>query len=99
MVDEMNELREHYDRTDTSAELERAELEQPERVAEPMVTYALRLPEPVLEALRSAAEERGVRVSALMRGWLEERLGSESGGQAKMIAVDEILAFVARRAR
>lgn len=96
MVDEM---REYYDRTDTSAELERAELEQPERVAEPMVTYALRLPTPVLDEVRATAERRGVKVSALMRGWLEERLGSESGGQGRVVSVDEILAFVAQRAR
>lgn len=98
MADKMDELRDYYDRTDTSDQLEGAILERPDTAAEPMLTYALRLPKPVLDELRAAAERRGMRVSALMRAWLEERLGRESGGQEKVVSVDDILAFLAERA-
>lgn len=98
MARKHDELREYYDRTDTSERLADAVLEQPDAGAEAMVTYALRLPKPVLDGLRAAAEARGVRVSALMRTWLEERLGGESGGQHKVVAVDDILALLAERA-
>lgn len=93
------ELRDYYDTTDTSEVLEGATLEQPETSVEPMVTYALRLPQPVLEKLRDVASRRGVRVSGLMRTWLEERLGRESAGQEAVIAVDDLLALVAERAK
>lgn len=93
-----DELRDYYDSTDTSDRLKDAVLEQPDTATEAMVTYALRLPTPVLDGLRTAAGARGVRVSALMRAWLEERLGRESGGQQKVVAVDDILALLAERA-
>lgn len=94
----MTDLRKHYDETDTSEQLAGATLEQPASSAEPMVTYALRLPQPVLAALRSRAEQQGVSVSALMRGWLEERLGRESGGRGQVVSVDDLLTLVAQRA-
>lgn len=99
MADKMDELRQYYDNTDTSDQLKDAVLEQPDTTAEPMVTYALRLPKPVLDELRAAADRRNVRVSTLMRTWLEERIGREAGGQDKVISVDDILALVAERGR
>lgn len=99
MSDEIDELRAYYDNTDTSAELESASLEQPDSSTEPMVTYALRVPKPVLDDLRAAAESRNIRVSALMRSWLEERLATEATGQNRVIAVDDLLALVAERGR
>lgn len=99
MADEMDELREYYDNTDTSVLLADAVPEQPEKTAEAMVTYAVRLPKPVLDALRAAADKSDMRVSALIRTWLEERLARESAGQDKVVAVDDILALVAERSR
>lgn len=99
MPDKMDELRQYYDNTDTSDLLKDAVLEQPDTTVEPMVTYALRLPKPVLDDLRTAADKRNVRVSTLMRTWLEERLGREAAGQDKVISVDDILALVAERSR
>lgn len=98
MTRRVDELRDYYDTTDTAEVLEGATLEQPDTSVEPMVTYALRLPQPVLEKLRDVAERRGVRVSGLMRTWLEERLGRESAGQEAVIAVDDLLALVGERA-
>jgi hypothetical protein len=71
--------------------------EEPEPVAEPMVTYALRLPQPVLDQLRAVADSRGVKVTALMREWLEERLARESDLGDATISASALLAFVAER--
>lgn len=65
--DRMTDLADHYDRTDLTYKIEQASWEEPELVAEPMVTYALRLPKPVIDALRVAAASRGVKVTTLMR--------------------------------
>lgn len=97
MTDKTNELREYYDNTDTSVELEHATLEQPDTTTEPMVTYALRLPKPVLDGLREAADSRNVRVSSLMRDWLEQRLATEATSESKVVSVDDLLALVAER--
>lgn len=97
MTDKTNELREYYDNTDTSAELEQATFEQPETTTEPMVTYALRLPKHVLDELRAAADTHNVRVSALMRDWLEQRLATESTSENKVVSVEDLLALVAER--
>lgn len=64
-----------------------------------MVTYALRMPKPILDQLRDVAQARGVTVSALMREWLEERLLSDPEGQHDKgaVRVGELLAFIAER--
>lgn len=99
MTRKIDELRDYYDNTDTAEAVEEAILEEPDTSVEPMVTYALRLPQPVLEKLRDAADQQGVRVSGLIRTWLEERLGRESAGQGEVIAVDDLLALVGERAK
>lgn len=63
-----------------------------------MVTYALRLPKPVIDSLRSAAASRGMKVTALMREWLEERLAQADAHPDAAIPVSALLALVAERA-
>jgi hypothetical protein len=95
--EQLDELREYYDTHDTSADMEGGTWEEPEPVAEPMVTHALRLPQPVLDQLRSVADSRGLKVTALMREWLEERLARESELGDVTISASALLAFVAER--
>ncbi|MDX6238643.1 MAG: hypothetical protein QOG10_3458 [Kribbellaceae bacterium] len=95
----LEELADYYDTHDTSAELEDAVLE-PASAAEPMVTYALRLPKPVLDRLRMVAEARDEKVTTLMRSWLEERLTrEESDPPAAVVDVGDLIAFLAERSR
>ena len=96
--DRLTELADHYDHTDLSDHIEQATWEEPGSVAEPMVTYALRLPKPVIVALRSAAAARGVKVTTLMREWLEERLAQAAVDPDAAIPVSALLALVAERA-
>jgi predicted DNA-binding ribbon-helix-helix protein len=57
----------------------------------------LRLPKPVIDRLRAAAADRNVKVSALMREWLEERLTLETVGDEATVPVSALLALVAER--
>jgi hypothetical protein len=91
------ELAEHYDTTDLAEHIEQASWEDPETVREPMVTYALRLPKPVIDRLRATAEQRGIKVSTLMREWLEERLTLETADAEATVPVSALLALVAER--
>lgn len=99
--DQLGETAEYYDTADLSEHIERASWEEHEQVVEPMVTYALRLPRPVIAQLRSAARARDVKVSTLMREWLEERLVVESqgGGEDATVPVSALLALGRLRRR
>jgi hypothetical protein len=100
MTDErLTELADHYEHADLTERIEQATWEEPGTVAEPMVTYALRLPKPVIDALRVAAAARGVKVSTLMREWLEERLARAAAEPDAAIPVSALLALVAERAK
>lgn len=95
---QLDETAEYYDKTDLSEHIEQATWEEHVPSAEPMVTYALRLPKPVIDRLRSVAQARNVKVSTLMREWLEERLTLEShGDEDATVPVSALLALVAER--
>ncbi|MGQ0778535.1 MAG: CopG family antitoxin [Pseudonocardiales bacterium] len=95
---QLHDLAEYYDSTDLTGHIEQATWEEPEPVTEPMVTYALRLPKPIIDQIRDAADARGVKVSALMREWLQERLILETEpGEDATIPVSALLALVAER--
>lgn len=96
-TNKLAELVEHYERTDLAEHIEAATWEEPDLPAEPMVTYALRLPKPVIDALRAAAADRGVKVSTLMREWLEERLTQAETHPDAAVPVSALLALVAER--
>jgi CopG antitoxin of type II toxin-antitoxin system len=94
----LRDLTEHYDTTDLAEHINEATWEEPETVREPMVTYALRLPKPVIDRLRAAADSREIKVSTLMREWLEERLTLERADSEATVPVSALLALVAERA-
>jgi hypothetical protein len=93
----LRELVEHYDTTDLAEHIDQASWEEPEAIREPMVTYALRLPKQVIDRLRAAAEHRDIKVSTLMREWLEERLTLEATETNATVPVSALLALVAER--
>ncbi|MGH3942698.1 MAG: CopG family antitoxin [Pseudonocardiaceae bacterium] len=95
---QLHNFAEYYDTADLTEQIERTNWEETEPATEPMVTYALRLPKPVIDQIRDAAEVRGVKVSALMREWLQERLILESEpGEDVTVPVSALLALVAER--
>jgi hypothetical protein len=100
---EPKELVGYYDTHEASAELEGAAPE-PASTTEPMVTYALRLPKPVLDRLRAVADAvadaRSEKVTTLMRSWLKERLVSEETvPPVSVIDVGDLITFLAEQSR
>lgn len=79
----MDNIRNYYDTTDTSTEMEAA-LEsgaahwETEAVVDPMVGTSLRLPRSVLEAVRAEASARHVPTTTLIRAWITEALSRSS---------------------
>lgn len=65
-------LRDHYDNTDLSTEIDRAHWET-DVEPDPMVTTSLRLPKSVLDWVREQAEVEHVKPTALIRRWIEQQ--------------------------
>ncbi|MEO7194330.1 MAG: CopG family antitoxin [Pseudonocardiaceae bacterium] len=49
-------------------------------VAEPMVVTSIRLPRPLMQRVRAQADAAGVPATALIRGWVEDRLAAQETG-------------------
>jgi len=94
---DLDALREHYDSTDTSVELEKAELDTT-IVGEPMVGITIRLPASTLDAARVIARKDGVKVTALLRRWIEQNV-AEGADDEQMVPVAELKRLIARTAR
>jgi hypothetical protein len=94
---DLDALRQHYDTTDASVELERAELDTA-LVAEPMVGITVRLPASTLDAARAIARKDGVKVTALLRQWIEQNV-AEGTDDDQMVPVAELKRLIARSAR
>ena len=94
---DLDALRQHYDNTDTSVELEKAELDAT-LVAEPMVGITVRLPASTLDAARAIARKDGVKVTALLRQWIEQNV-AEGTDDDQMVPVAELKRLIARSAR
>lgn len=94
---DVDALRERYENTDTSAELAKAELDTT-IVDEPMVGITIRLPASTLDAARILARKDGVKVTALLRQWIEQNV-AEGVDDDQMVPVAELKRLIARTAR
>ena len=72
-----NELREHYDNTSLTTEIAEAELNT-EVVDSPVVGITVKLHAELLQKVREAAAAEGLRTTAIIRRWIEERLASQT---------------------
>jgi len=87
------DLRRHYDGAETSPDLERAELDTT-LVAEPMVGITIRLSASTLDAARALASKQGLRVTALLREWIEERV-AEHADDTRVVPVAALKRLIA----
>jgi predicted DNA binding CopG/RHH family protein len=93
----LDELREHYDTTDLSESIEAAVLD--ETVADnPMIGITVRFPKSALDRVRAIADERGVKVTALIRDIVERSIAGEPQGDL-VIPVAVLQRLIAEQAK
>jgi hypothetical protein len=74
---ELNEIAEYYDTTDVSQDIAAADLKRHEPPSdEVMIVASIRLPKSTMDSVRTAAAALGVKPTALIRSWIEEKLTS-----------------------
>ena len=62
-----------------------------------MVGIAIRLPATTLDAARSIAHDRGVKVTAMLREWIDQRV-AERVDDARVVSVGDLRRLIAHRA-
>lgn len=72
----LDALRDYYETMDLTSELEKAELDT-DAAQSPMVGITVRFPAEVLQQVRAVATAVGVKPTALIRIWVEQRLDSD----------------------
>ena len=77
MVDEkkLDRLADYYGNRDISQEIDAAELEQHASFDKVIVVSSIELPKYVMDRVREAASDEGVKPTVLMRRWIEAGLG------------------------
>ncbi|MGH3872925.1 MAG: hypothetical protein ACRDSR_15710 [Pseudonocardiaceae bacterium] len=84
------ELAEYADTHDLSTELEQAHREDTTN-PDPMVTTSLRLPKSLLDWVRHQAADEGLRPTALIRHWIEQRRDGTEGLAERVRRLEEIV--------
>jgi predicted DNA binding CopG/RHH family protein len=95
-MNEIDELRSHYDTVDMTESIERARPD--DRTISPqevMVSTSIRLPRSVMQRVRERAAEAGVPTTTLMRQWLVDRL--EVGEDEAVVSVADLQRLIAER--
>lgn len=96
-------LAEHYDSTDTAAELTNAVAANDpsaDPISDRMTTFAVRLPPVVLERVREIAEQRNLTTSALIRRWIEAGIAEDRPGAGdRAVPVEALLELIGRAPR
>lgn len=82
---ETSELREHFDATDLSTDIDAATWET-DVDDDPMIVTSLRLPKSLLDWVRARAEAERTKPTALIRRWVEDQRASEPGPDAAALA-------------
>ena len=75
----IEELRDYYDTHDLSGDIKKAKLvtEPPEEL---LISTSIRLPKPLMDAVRARAAEAGVPYTTLIRQWVLDRLDNDEIG-------------------
>jgi predicted DNA binding CopG/RHH family protein len=94
--DELNELRDHYDKTDVTSEFTDAELDT--RITdEVMVSTSIRLPQSLVDRVRAQAAALGIPATTLMRQWVIEK--ATTPPKNAFVSVAELERFIAEHNR
>lgn len=93
----LNELREYYDNTDLSQEIEQAQPDDT-TTADPMIGITVRFRKSALDQIRAEAARRGVKTTALIRDLAQSALADEPGDDL-IISVADLQRLIAERSR
>lgn len=93
----LNELREYYDNTDLSQEIEQAQPDDT-TTADPMIGVTVRFRKSALGQIRAEAARRGVKTTALIRDLAQSALADEPGDDL-IISVADLQRLIAERSR
>lgn len=88
--DRITELAKYADTLDLSAELEQAHRDDTTD-PDPMITTSLRLPKSLLDWVREQAAVEGLRPTALVRRWIEQRRDGSEGLAERVRRLEEIV--------
>lgn len=88
-----SQLQDYYDKTDQSDALDAAVLD-PTSSDDPMVGITVRFAASTLNAARVIAAQRGIKVTALLREWVEQQLADEAD-DTRMVPVAELRRLIA----
>lgn len=94
--EELQELRNRYDKTDTAEAIEQAQPD--DRTVDPgevMVSTSIRLPRSLMTRVRERAAQAGVPATALIRQWVLDRL--EGGEGETVISVADLQRLIDER--
>lgn len=83
---ELAELREHFDTTDLSDDIEAATWDTTVE-PDPMVVTSLRLPKSLLDWVREQAAAERVKPTALIRRWIEDRRPCGGGAEVTLASL------------
>jgi hypothetical protein len=95
--EELEEVVGYVDSHDMLSEIEAAERYDEPPAEDPMITTSLRLPRSVMQEVRAVAEAEGMKPTAQMRRWIEERLRAPAPSRGvPLSAVEQMLHAVVR---
>ncbi|WP_052915665.1 CopG family antitoxin [Mycobacterium haemophilum] len=94
--DELNELRDYYDKTDVASEFTDAELDT-RTTDEVMVSTSIRLPQSLVDKVREQAAVLGIPATTLMRQWVIEK--ATTPPTSGVVSVAELQQFIAEHNR
>ena len=94
--DKLNELRDYYDTTDVANEFADAEMET-RTTDEVMVSTSIRLPQSLVDKVRTQAAALGIPATTLMRQWVIEKVTTPPANA--VVSVAELERFIAEHNR
>ena len=94
--DELNDLRDYYDKTDVADEFTGAELDM-RTTDEVMVSTSIRLPQSLVDTVRAQAAALGIPATTLMRQWVIEKATTPATNA--VVSVAELQRFIAEHNR
>ena len=93
-MNRIDELRDHYDSADMTESIRRATSDTTV-TSEVMVSTSIRLPQSLMDRVRSRAEAAGVPATTLIREWVLDRITADQS--SAVVSVADLERFIAER--